>query len=439
MSEMQPDRSRPSRGPAWKWWVCGLLLLATMINYMDRLTINQTAKRIKDELHLNNEQYGQIESAFGFAFALGSLIMGWTVDRWNVRWLYPAALLGWSAAGFLTGYAQDFFGLLLCRFMLGLFEAGNWPCALRTTQRLLRPEQRTLGNGILQSGAALGAILTPLIVQALVSGEGTWPYPFRVIGALGTCWVLLWLATVRHEDLALPRADAAPQSSAAAPYESLRGLAFVRVYADRRFLACVVIVIAINLTWHFFRVWLPLFLQEDRGFSEREVNYFTAIYYLATDAGSLTTGFGTLLLARHGMTVHGSRLLMFFVCTAMTVCSLAVLLPLERAVLCGLLLVVGFGALGLYPIYYALGQELTVRHQGKVSGMLGFLNWIASALMHPRVGRWLDRTGDYSSAVALAGLLPLSGLVALIFLWKGPAARSTDSAALTPLTGAVRR
>src|SRR5438034_2093822 len=84
-----------ARSPAWKWWVCGLLLLATMINYMDRLTINQTAKRIKDEVRINNEQYGEIERAFGVAFALGSLAFGWTVDRWNVRWVYPAALLGW--------------------------------------------------------------------------------------------------------------------------------------------------------------------------------------------------------------------------------------------------------------------------------------------------------------------------------------------------------
>src|SRR5205823_1041605 len=334
------------RGTAWKWWICGLLLLATMINYMDRLTLNQTAKRIKDELHLNNQQYGEIETAFGVAFALGSLILGWTVDRWNVRWVYPGVLLGWSAAGFLTGYAQAFYGLLLCRFVLGLFESGNWPCALRTTQHLLRPEQRTLGNGILQSGAALGAILTPLIVQALVSGEGTWAYPFRVIGALGTGWVLLWLATVRREDLALPRADAAYQSSPAAPYENLRGLAFVRIYGDRRFLACVVIVIAINLTWHFFRVWLPLFLQEGRDFSERDTNYFMAVYYVATDAGSLTAGFGGLLLIRRGMTVHGSRVLMYALCMILTLFSIAALAPVNRALLCGLLLMVGFGALG---------------------------------------------------------------------------------------------
>lgn len=418
MPDIQPGGGMPTRGPTWKWWICGLLLLATMINYMDRLTLNQTAHRIKEELQLSNEQYGELERAFGVAFALGSLLMGWTVDRWNVRWVYPAALLGWSAAGFVTGFAQNFLALLACRFVLGLFEAGNWPCALRTTQRIVPPEQRTLGNGILQSGAALGAVLTPLLVQALVSGPGTWSYPFRVVGGLGSCWVLLWLLSVRREDLALAGTQAVPWASTAGPYEKLRGLGVVRIYADRRFVACGVVVVAINLTWHFFRVWLPLFLQEDRAFRESQVQYFTSLYYLATDAGSLTAGFGTLWLARRGMTVHGSRLVLYVVCMSLTLCSLSVLLPLSRALLCGVLLAVGFGALGLFPLYYSLSQELTVRHQGKVNGALGCVTWLATALMHPLVGGWLDRTQQYSWVVAGAGVVPVFGLLALILLWR---------------------
>jgi ACS family hexuronate transporter-like MFS transporter len=428
MSKIQLDQNLPSRSPTWKWWVCGLLLLATMINYMDRLTLNQTAKRIIVELNLSKEQYGKIEEAFGVAFAVGSLFLGWTVDRWNVRWLYPATLLGWSVAGFITGYSQSFVGLLLCRFLLGLFEAGNWPCALRTTQRILRPDQRTMGNGILQSGAALGAILTPLIVQALVDGEGTWAYPFRVVGALGTGWVVLWLVTVRRQDLALPRGEPVSSPSTAATHEDAGGFAFLRIYLDRRFLVCLVLAVSVNLTWHFFRVWLPLYLQEDRDFSESQANYFMVAYYMATDAGSLSSGFGTLLLGRRGLSVYASRVLMFLLFTALTACGLAVLLPLSSVMLCSLLLVVGFGALGLFPVYYSFTQELTVRHQGKVNGMLGALSWLVVSRMHPRVGRWLDETKDYSSVVALAGLIPLAGLLALL-LWKGRVAGKIEQTA----------
>ena len=118
-----------ARGPSWKWLVCGLLLLATMINYMDRLTLNLMASRIKVAFGLDNRDYAQLESAFGSAFALGAIVMGFLADRWNVRWLYPAAVLLWSLAGFATGLVDGFAALLICRFLLGLSEAGNWPCA----------------------------------------------------------------------------------------------------------------------------------------------------------------------------------------------------------------------------------------------------------------------------------------------------------------------
>ena len=92
--------------------MCGLLLLATMINYIDRLTLNLMAKRIMDAFGLDDHDYGQLESAFGSAFALGAIVMGFLVDRWNVRWLYPAAVILWSLAGFATGLVQGFAALL---------------------------------------------------------------------------------------------------------------------------------------------------------------------------------------------------------------------------------------------------------------------------------------------------------------------------------------
>src|SRR5215831_13753151 len=107
-----PDLKLSARGSAWKWWVCGLLLLATMLNYMDRLTLNLTSVRIMFDFRLDERQYGLLESAFAFAFALGAIVAGWLADRWNIRWLYPAAVLAWSAAGFVTGLAHTFAALL---------------------------------------------------------------------------------------------------------------------------------------------------------------------------------------------------------------------------------------------------------------------------------------------------------------------------------------
>jgi ACS family hexuronate transporter-like MFS transporter len=137
------------------------------------------------------------------------------------------------------------------------------------------------------------------------------------------------------------------------------------------------------------------------------------------------------------MTVHRSRLLMFLFCMILTLFSLAVLFRPEPVVLRGVLLMVGFGALGLFPIYYAFTQELTVRHQGKVNGMLGCLTWLATGLMHPLIGQWLDRTRDYSTVVALAGLGAVIGFLGLIFLWKDPIARTLESESPSPSLGAM--
>src|SRR5258705_12974522 len=74
-----------SPGASWKWGVCGLLLLATMLNYMDRQTLAQTAKTIKQESGLSNEQYGNLEFGFGLAFATGGFFIRFIVAWGHAR------------------------------------------------------------------------------------------------------------------------------------------------------------------------------------------------------------------------------------------------------------------------------------------------------------------------------------------------------------------
>jgi ACS family hexuronate transporter-like MFS transporter len=396
---------------AWKWYVCFLLLLATMLNYMDRQTLSLLVTDIGDDFHsrgleFRNVDYGYLERAFGIAFAVGSLATGFLVDRVGVRLLYPAVLLGWSAAGFATAWADNFTGLLLCRTALGFFEAGQWPCALTASQRLLAPRERMLGNGILQSGAALGAILTPLVVQTLAPNPGDWPHPFRAIGALGLLWIVGWFLLIGRADL--PNSE--PEAEAERSAQPAGGLA-------RRLFVLIVVVVSINLCWHYFRAWLPKFLREFHGYQRHEVNYFIMAYYLATDLGSLSAGFMSRGLAGRGWTVHAARLLPFAACALLTSLStVAAFLPAGWPLL-ATLLVIGFGALGLFPGYYAFSQELSTRHVGKVVGLLGFVNWIVTALMHPLVGRQIDETQSYAAGLFAAGLVPLVGLAALLLFW----------------------
>src|SRR5262245_66632389 len=121
-----PTPANPPVNWYWKWGVCGLLLLATMINYMDRQTLNQTAKGIKVPLaEDDNQLYARLETGFGLAFAAGSVLSGLVVDRIGVRLYYPMMVLAWSAAGFATGLVRNYEQLLACRVMLGVFEGAN--------------------------------------------------------------------------------------------------------------------------------------------------------------------------------------------------------------------------------------------------------------------------------------------------------------------------
>ena len=134
--------------------LCGLLLCASLINYMDRQALANLSPRIVEELKLSKEQYASVEKVFGYAFAAGSIVFGFVADAVSVRWLYPAVLLAWSGAGIATAFSDDLDGLLFCRMLLGFFEAGHWPCAMQTTRRVLAPGDRGLGDAAPRAAAA---------------------------------------------------------------------------------------------------------------------------------------------------------------------------------------------------------------------------------------------------------------------------------------------
>lgn len=119
---MIPSSAAPVRPASWKWWITGLLLLATMINYMDRVTLANASVRVTEEMQLNDQQYGNLELAFGWAFAAGSLVFGILADRWRIYFLYPAVLVCWSIMGVVSGFSQGFTGLLVCRGLLGFLK-----------------------------------------------------------------------------------------------------------------------------------------------------------------------------------------------------------------------------------------------------------------------------------------------------------------------------
>ena len=403
---------------------------------MDRQALANAAVRITTQFQLNQEQYGNLELGFGYAFAAGSLFFGILVDRFAVRWLYPLVLLLRSATGFATGLVGGYTDLLVCRTMLGFFEAGHWPCAIKTTQRLLDAKDRSMGNSVLQSGTSIGAIITPLIMRALMTEEpGTWRLAFQAIAFVGVVWIIAWFATVRKGDLTgspaaatatggSRRAEAHPSNSEIRnPKSEIEKDSHTaaaespwRALFSRRMLVVLVVVALINTCWQILRAWLPMFLQEGRGYTEPDALYFNSLFFVATDIGCLGAGALTLWLHRRGKAVNAARYATFFLCAVLAALTTFVPWLPKGWPLLAVLLLVGAGVLGLFPVYHAFTQDISPHHQGKVTGVAGVAAWALSPLQK-FYGRLIDQTGSFDLGLALAGWLPIVAFVVLYFLW----------------------
>ncbi len=415
------DPNPLNRPATWKWTICGLLLLASAINYMDRQTLANAAVRITREFHLSQAQYGNIEAVFAYAFAAGSVVFGWLADRFSVRWLYAVVLTMWSLAGLATGFVRDEQELLWCRMALGFFEAGHWPCAIRTTRALLDPRERSLGNSVLQSGTSIGAIITPLIMTGLMTSElGSWRVAFQTVGATGFVWLILWFTLVRKSDLPAPvRVRDNPDKNAE---QSLWSILF-----SRRMMVIFVVIAGINTTWQILRAWLPKIMQEGRGYTESETLYFTSAWYLATDVGCLGAGALAVWLGRGKLSVHAARVIVFAGCGAL--CASCAITPwLDKGwILLAVLLLAGAGALGVFPLYHAFTQDLSGRHQGKITGIAGVVAWVLPAQAQKFFGVLADRTHSFDQGLMLAAFLPLIAVLPLWWFWENKSDRTLTS------------
>jgi MFS family permease len=398
-----------------------LLLTASAINYMDRQTLANVATRVTKEFALRERQYGSLETGFGFAFAGGSMFFGILADRMPVRWLYPIVLTCWSLVGFATGFVQSYEHLLGCRVLLGFFEAGHWPCGLKTTQLMMAPSDRAMGNSLLQSGTSIGAIITPPIMLWMISyGEGNWRLGFQVVGAIGLMWTVVWFRWVRPADLEHPQSTSDPTGRPVSWATWLGELHYGRLAV------ALIVVTLLNTTWQTLRAWLPKIMQQEHQFTEVFTSFFTSAWYAMTDVGCLSAGaLAFALVRRRGWSVHGARAMTFGLCSLL--CSGLILTPFltSGAALLAVFLLSGAGALGMFPIYYSLTQDISPKHQGKVTGLTGVVAWTLSSPTQLWFGSLADQTKSFSTGIAIAGFLPLLAFLAILLLWPSGDRRSS--------------
>lgn len=436
---MLPIRSAESSSAspiaAWRWGVVWLLFLATLINYTDRLALNNTQRYLLPEFEPDparrNEVYANIQFAFGLSFAIFQVVAGFLIDRFSLRYLYLGAILIWSAAGVLTGFvpAGAVAALMACRIALGVGEAFNWPCAVACIRRVIPRESRGLANGIFHSGASIGAMMTPLLVLAFVNTEtgSGWRSLFVLVGGIGALWAILWLWFTRGERAV--EIDSPPKLDPGV-VETGPPVGFTAVLGMPLFWICLATGVCVNLCWHFYNQWFPRYLTEDAAVSGRIEQWVLAGFFIAADLGSLSSGWTTRRLVRAGYTVEMSRkLVMLLLAVVILIATVpAAYLPKENLlpVKFALFFVVAAAAMGGFAIFFSLAQDIVPRHTAKILGVCGCASWLVISGATMIVGS-LVGPGRYAEVFLAIGSVPLLA-AAIGFFWPEPRRQSPNSA-----------
>lgn len=316
-----------------RWWIAGLLFLASVLNYIDRQTLSILAPTIQSELKLTDEDYALVVNLFLIAYTTMTLLSGRIVDRLGVR-LSLALFVGWwSCANILTGFARSLGSLGLFRFLLGLGEAGNWTAAPKAVGDWFPARERGLAVGFYTLGATLGATIAPILIVGIASRYG-WQMTFVVTGAAGLVWLVPWLWLYRRpaEHPLLGDAERAhiglrPRPPAvesggltardATPAASGQGAASEaaddkperwRVVLRRREVWLLMLTrLLTDPVWYFYQFWFAKYLHDARGVSQLGLS-ITFVIFLAADIGALGGGWCSGFLVRRGSPPHVARI-----------------------------------------------------------------------------------------------------------------------------------
>lgn len=298
--------------PQLRWWIGGLLLMASILNYLDRNTVAVLAPTIQKDLGVSDEEYAHVMSLFMVAYTIAYLLSGWVVDVLGPRISLGLFVGWWSISNSLTGLARGVFSLGAFRFMLGLGEAGCYTAAPKVVSEWFPARDRGIAVGLYSIGGALGAVIAPVLVVYISSHFG-WRGVFAVTPLFGLTFVALWLWLYRKPEdhkwltekertliLAERKQDERPQEKVhwrerwgdilSSP--AVWALMFARLLTDP--------------VWYFLNFWLPKYMHTERHLEQAQLARIWVVY-LAADIGFLGAGFISGWFVRRGTETMASR------------------------------------------------------------------------------------------------------------------------------------
>lgn len=338
----------------WRWWICGMLFMATTINYLDRQVLSLTWDEfIKPEFHWDESHYGTITSVFSIVYAICMLFAGrfidwlgtkkgflWAIGVWSAGacahalcGLITESYLGLNSAAELvsaTGAAVTMIAtvsmwcFIVARCVLALGEAGNFPAAIKVTAEYFPKKDRAFATSIFNAGASIGALIAPLSIPVLAKyfkelgvGNG-WEMAFVIIGALGFVWMAFWVFMyddphkskhVNKEELDYIEQDRF-ENVEPAEEKIEKKMSFKQAFSYKQTWAFAFGKFMTDGVWWFFLFWTPSYLNTQFGIKTSDglgmALIFTlyAITMLSIYGGKLPT----IIINKTGLNPYAARM-----------------------------------------------------------------------------------------------------------------------------------
>lgn len=321
--KLQDDQFRRHTSiPNLRWWIGGLLFASTVINYIDRQTLNVLAPYLKIEYGWTNSDFAWIVIAFRASYAVVQLVGGRLIDRLGTRRGLGLAVAWYSVMAMLTSLAGGLRSFCALRFLLGAGEAANWPGATKAVSEWFPPKERGIAVALFDSGSAIGAAVAPVLVVGLFHTFGTWRPAFLITGALGFLWLAAWLA-IYHRPEEHPLISQAERASilasrpgvgpAAGESSAPAGAPLSTLIGYRQTWGIVLARAILDPYWFLIADWFALFLVS-RGFKLEDTLVGFWIPFLCADLGNFVGGGLSGYLIHRGWSVGAARRVIFLIC-----------------------------------------------------------------------------------------------------------------------------
>ncbi|MEL6537281.1 MAG: MFS transporter [Bacteroidota bacterium] len=297
-----------------RWWILGLVFLATVINYIDRGALGTMWPSISEDLGMDKNDYAIIINIFMISYAVGQAVTGRLFDKIGTRMGFVLSIGVWGIATMLHAAARSMSTFGIFRSILGLGEAGNWPGAVKSNAEWFPIKERAVAQGIFNSGAAMGSIIAPLLIGSLWAAYG-WQTTFAIVGVVGLLWIIPWLIFNKKKPAEHPwitqeekeYIQAGQPKGDVEDTKETKGLSLREILSYRASWAVLVSRFFVEPIWWLFVGWMPIYLADTYGFDVKQIGLFSWVPYVGAAIGSISGGFYSGYVIRQGASVGTAR------------------------------------------------------------------------------------------------------------------------------------